>query len=473
MVNEVLKKLVLQLYEVEKLSFRQIAKQLGIGRKTVSRAIRSSGIKVNNSKPSLLVSYRSLIGQWYKEYPHLKATQVYERLKSYGFTGSYPLVVNYTQEFRKIKSDAYYALEFLPGQEAQIDWFIVTGMPFGKVYGFIFVLSYSRYTWGKLYLRNSFEFFLDGHIHCFEKIKGVPHQCRYDNLKSVVLSRTPQVQYNPQFLDFSRFYGFSIYLCNPYSGHEKGRVERVIRDIRSFISVNTFNSLGDMNTKFRQWLDKRNDTPHRSISKKPNELFREEKLLPLPLISYEPCKIINTTVSPTGFVEFDTNKYSVPTTCSSKQAHIIAYPDKVVVRIGANQVATHNRSFLKGEKVKNPLHEEVLLNSSSKFKHQRILQLMKNMDSAIAVFLDKAQADGEDITKYAYQLFKVLKLYSRATLISAVREACGIKAFRIKTVLSILNLPAEKESRPVYPKDTSLLNIEYEQRRPEEYDRLA
>ncbi len=464
---------IIHLHTVEKLTFRQIARQLGISRDSVSNVIRQNDCKIEIRKESILAPYYGLMGQWYKDYPSLQAAQIYERLKSYGFTGSYPLVVVYTRDLRKRKKVVYHALDFLPGQECQVDWFVVTGLPFGTAYGFIFVLSYSRYAWGNFYLRNSFEFFLDGHIECFKKIGGVTHTCRYDNIKSVVISREPQIKYNPVFLDFSNFYGFSIYLCNPYSAHEKGRVERIIRDVRAFLYGMEPKDLLDLRTKYHLMLDQRNNTIHRVTGKKPIDMLKEEKLLSLPAAEYQAGRIIPCLISKTGFVEFDTNKYSVPNTCSSRKAEIIAYPDKVAIMVGSNKVASHKRSFLRGEKIENPLHREKLLNITPNYKYQRILQLMKKMDPSIDYFLTQAQQEGEGELDYAYQLFKLLKVCSRAMLISSIKEACSIKAFKIKTILSKLNLPHEKEQNPVYPKDNKLLDINYEERRLEDYDELT
>ena len=473
-MDESLVKRILHLYEVEKLSFRQIARQLSINRATISKVVNLSGTKLIVPKKDLILDpYQGLIAQWYSEYPLLKAVQVYERLKGYGYTGSYPSLVRFTRELRKRKPRAYHALEFLPGEEAQVDWFVITNVPFGKLYAFILVLSYSRFAWGKVYPRNSFEFFVDGHIECFKKIGGVPHRCRYDNLKSVVITRRPEIQYNPQFLDLARFYGFSLYACNPHAGNEKGRVERIGRDLRSFIYANTSKDLTDFNCKFWGWLEKRNDTQHRTTSKTPNELLKREKLLPLPKLEYQAGKIIPTRVSSTGFVEFETNKYSVPTSCSGHQASLVAYPEKIVVLVSSQPVATHKRSFLKKQTLQNPLHREKLLNRTPHFKHQRILQLMRNMDPSLNLFLTQAKENSEDEMLCAYQLFKLLKVYSRAMLISAVREACSLKAFQLKTVLSLLNHPVDKEADPVYPKDTNLLSIDYRKRRLEDYDKFV
>src|SRR3990172_11636351 len=100
---------VRHLYEVEKLSIRQIANKLRRARKTVARVIHNE--RVMRSFPdSMLRPYERLINQWYQEYPFLKASQVYERLKSYGFNGSYGTVSVWTQKYRQKKKQAYHEL---------------------------------------------------------------------------------------------------------------------------------------------------------------------------------------------------------------------------------------------------------------------------------------------------------------------------------------------------------------------------
>ena len=151
---------VRHLYEVERLSIRQIAKKLGIARKSVSKVIRNE--RVLRSYPdSILRPYERLIDQWYQEYPFLKASQVYERLKSYEFQGSYGTVSLYTQKYRQRRRQAYYELTFLPGEEAQVDW-MEERLPWGVAYGFVMILAYSRYLYVRFYPRQNLEFFSGG-----------------------------------------------------------------------------------------------------------------------------------------------------------------------------------------------------------------------------------------------------------------------------------------------------------------------
>ena len=395
MNNESLEKQVLHLHQVEKLSRRQIAKRLGICRKRISQMILGEPQRVASAqKHSALAVYRQLIATWYREYPHLKAKQINERLRSYGYLGSYRSVAEFTRSWRQKKAIVYHRLEFLPGEEAQVDWFFFDHPRLGKLAGFLYVLAYSRYAWGKFYPKTTFEFFLAGHLECFQHLKGLAHRHRYDNLRSVVLSRKEgQVQYNPQFLDFARFFGFSIHACNPYSGNEKGRVERPIRDARAFLYGQDFSDIHDLNDKFRDWLTKRSQQVHRSTDKTPVILLGEEKLLRLPSGAYPPTRTLTAVgISKTALVEFETNFYSVPSSCVGQKADIVAWPEKIEIKVSSQRVGVHARCFKRKQVIQNPLHAEKLLERTGCFKYERILQLMQVMDPALAHFL-WAQAD--------------------------------------------------------------------------------
>ena len=460
---------VLHLRKVEQLSERQIAKTLLIGRKRVNRILNGSDSAVLIQKKSILDEYVNLISNWYVQYPRLKATQIYERLLSYGYQGSYASVVRLSKEYRKPKHNVYHPLTFLPGEEAQVDWFFFNHESIGSVAGFVYVLAYSRYAWGQFYPKTSFEFFLAGHLECFKHIGGLAHCHRYDNLKSVVIKRNPEIEYNAQFLDFAGFYGFSIHLCNPYKGNEKGRVERIIRDIRSFLYAETFVDLNDLNRKFHLWFEKRNNTIHRSTGKTPKDLLKQERLIRLPENPYLPRRLIQATVSKTALVEFETNKYSVPSFCAVKAVEISAYPERIEIFSADKKVAVHKRSFDKKKIIQNPLHAEKLLNQTPQFKMQRIFQLITGMDPAFNNFLVNQDNDINRMDA-AYQLFLSLKIYSRAILISAVRELNSMSCFKIKALKSLLNLPESGDTGLLWPQNTKLLNLKYNERSLNDYD---
>ena len=469
MDNESLLQRVLHLRQVEKLSQRQIAQTLGISRKRVRRVLDGPLDASSIPKISVLDEYNNLIAEWYKQYPRLKATQVYEKLKEYGYGGAYASVARFTKERRAPKKESYHSLTFLPGEEAQVDWFFFNHERLGTVAGFLYLLSYSRYAWGIFYPKTSFEFFLAGHIECFKHIGGLAHRHRYDNLKSVVLKRSPEIEYNPQFLDFARFYGFSIHVCNPYSGNEKGRVERLIRDIRSFLYSETFVDIGDLNQKFHQYLERRNMIVHRSTKRPPKDLLKEERLISPPSLPYPARRVIQTVVSKTALVEFETNRYSVPSSCASLAAEIIAYPDRIEICVAGKAAANHRMLFDKNKTIQNPLHAEKLLDNTPDFKMRRILQLLSGMEPVFRYFFDHQDSDDERMAS-AYQLFMLLKTHSRGMLVSTVRELNALSCFKIKAIMSLLHLPEPEEPKTLWPKDGKLLNLTYEERRLDDYD---
>jgi hypothetical protein len=306
-------------------------------------------------------------------------------------------------------------------------------------------------------------------MDAYKEIGGIPHQGRYDNLKSVVIKRKPEIVFNTQFLDFARHYGFSVYPCTPGRANEKGRVERVIRDIGLFLAANSFENLHDLNTKVSLWRRERNERVHRTTGKTPAELLKEERLKGPPQIDYKAYRMQTGVVSPTGFVSFETNRYSVPSRYSHQPCSLLIYPRHIEIVIQHHRVAYHQRSFLKNQKIENPLHREKMIDITPNFKYQRIYQLMTTMDDALALFLKRAQGEGEDPLEASYALFKLLKGISKHTLLSAVREANKLGTFKVAYVKSLMQ-PSSAKEHPVYPQNSNLLNITYEGRELAKYD---
>jgi transposase len=455
-----------------KLSFRQIEELLGISRKRASRIYRGCCGEGKNKRASLLDRYRPLILSWFKEYPSLKALQVYMWLKERGVEVSYPRVVQYTRDFRTKKERLYHHLDFLPAEEAQVDWCFINHPSLGKLSCFVFILSYSRFLFAHLFSRSSFEFFIEGHLMAFCAINGTPYSLRYDNLKTVVLKRRPEIQYNARFLEFCRHYGIEIRLCNPSRGNEKGRVERAIGAMKGtfFNSMTRFSSLKALNQGLHEWVDNKNHTIHRATGKKPVDSLKKEKLKALPWIAWKNVSIhppVKTTK--TAMMIFDTNAYSVPDYLVGKNLSIHSSPTSVKIHDANKEVASHPRSFERYKKIINPLHRSYL-KLSSKAKMDRIYEVIKNLHPSMADFLVKNHSCGEDPKKTAYEIFRLLKTNSRGMLVSIVSECLKRKSPRLKTLLSYLDMEPKQHVEMVQPQNTELLNITYQARTLEEYD---
>jgi transposase len=468
--TEALESRVKHLCAVEGLSIRQIAKTLHMGTRRISRIISGRAI-VKSTKPTVVEPYARLIEQWYQEHPYLQAQQVFDRLKPYGYAGSYVRISIYTRKYRrKSKKPVFHELTFLPGEEAQVDW-ALWRIPSGIVYGFVFLLSWSRYVYVRFYPRCTMEFFLDGHIEAFRETSGVPRKCRYDNLRSVVIKRTPELKLNAQFMDFCRHYSFGVHPCTVRRPNEKGRVERVIRDLKDFLRVTPCDTIADLNKQTSLWRQERNKRIHRTTERQPAEMLKEEKLIALPQIPYQPRRSVFVVVGKTGFVSFETNRYSAPASPEST-LELMAYPEHIELHYQGKKIATHKRSFGRSQKIENPLHRERLLSITPHFKQKRIYELMSGMDICVRQFIAASEQDGQESMTVAYDLFKLLKQASKGMLLSAIREANAGGICRIKHLVHLLNLPHKAKDNPVYPQDGRLLDISYQERDLSEYDKL-
>lgn len=471
MDEEELRAQVKHLKEIEKLSLRQISYKLRISRKKIKRLLGENYPIQKTQAVSIVVPFESLVRQWYTDYPFLQARQVYERLKDYGYEGSYSPVRRFTRPLRtKRKREAFHEVRTLPGQESQVDW-MQWEFPFGRAYGFVYILSYSRYLYCRFYPRNSMEFLLAGHLEAFREIGGIAATHLYDNMKSIVTTRKPEIVYNAQILDFARHYGFSVRACTPRRANEKGKVERVIQDIESFLRVNEFKDITELNRKFSSWRTARNQRIHRTTGSAPADALTQERLRPLPIISYKPYRHETARISKTAFIEFQTNRYSVPSSYGGMTADILVYPDRLEVVVNNKTIATHNRLFLEKQTVEHPAHREKLLAISPQYKLQRINQLMMAMDQSLALFIRNAEADGQDPLKVSYELFRLLKGIARETLVSAVKSAIEKDICRITYLHGLLS-PSGYQDNPVNPQNPGLLHITYQGRPLNEYDAL-
>ena len=206
----------------------------------------------------------------------------------------------------------------------------------------------------------------------------------------------------------------------------------MIRDVKDFLRVTPCQDLQEVNRKVSLWRQERNQRVHRSTQKRPVDLLKEEKLKPLPRIPYSPHQVLRSPISKTGFVEFDTNRYSAPSSFSEASCELLVYPDHVEIWVKGKRVALHPRSFERKQKIEDPSHREKLLQITPHFKAKRIYQLMNRMDRSVASFLGEAEADGQDPMEVAHELFRPLTENSKAVFLSAVREANGLKVYKVK-----------------------------------------
>jgi len=103
------------------------------------------------------------------------------------------------------------------------------------------------------------EAFLEGHVRVFDWFGGVPRECIYDNLRSVVAKRDCRqvVRWNQRFLHLRGHYAFHSTACTPQAPREKGSVEGAVRYLKTgFWPARRFGTLGELDRVYADWRDR-------------------------------------------------------------------------------------------------------------------------------------------------------------------------------------------------------------------------
>lgn len=355
---------ILRLHQAERWRVGTIARQLHVHRDTVRRVLAQAGEPALASplRPSRIDPYRAFILQTLEKFPTLTAARLFVMVHERGYRGS-------PEHFRHVISglrprpaaEAFLRLRTLPGEQAQVDWGHFGHLQIGRarrpLMAFVMVLSYSRRIHLRFFLDARMDSFLRGHVEAFAAFGGTARVLLYDNLKSAVLERIGDaVRFNPVLLQFAAHHRFEPRPVAVARGNEKGRVERSIRYIRdAFFAAREFAGLADLNAQALAWCEgaasDRRWPEDGTLSVR--EAFDAERasLLALPEREYALGERLAVQVGKTPYARFDLNDYSVPHTHVRRTLSVLA--DERLVRVfdGAQQIASHTRSWDSGAQI--------------------------------------------------------------------------------------------------------------------------
>ena len=472
------------LFFAEKYSKKAIARKLNLDPKTVRRALRKETF--NNSSPgarsSKLEAFQGKIKDLLQSYPGMSAVRIYEEIRNIGYRGGISILRSYLRPLR-LEKRTFLHIQTLPAEEAQVDW-AYTGRIGDRISScFLMVLSFSKMLYLEFFPDQRLESFLAGHLHAFHYFQGVPKKIRYDNLKSVVLTRFgPNIQFNRRFLDFAAHYLFNPSVCNVRSPHEKGRVENAARYVKNnFLAGRTFGSFTDCNQQATRWRDERaNIRIHRTSKARPVDIFREQEqtlLIPLPKVDYDTRIVCSVKCSSQGLIHFETNRYSVPFTYAAMTLTLKADEQFVSLYDREQLVAQHGRSHLKHQIIEDPRHVKGCLPQKPQgaiFKHRDALLAMGESAKLYLVALTKTELN------ISHQLKKVIglvDLFGRTEVAAAMEQAIKHNALGCEYLQNIILANRRRRAQTNAPgSPSSKINPEMirttwvEERNPEIYD---
>jgi transposase len=262
-----------------------------------------------------------MIRDWLEQDDY-RATWIFDKLQSLGYSGGYDTVRYFVRDVKKQKAQlAYVRFETEPGRQAQMDWadFKVRN-PDGSsffVYLFAMLLGFSRAMFACFVDRCSLQAFMDSHIAAFHYLGGIPAEILYDNMRHVVIiNKAGQRYFNPEIVDFASHYGFTPVSCPAYSPWVKGKVERPLDYIRErFWRGYCFESLQKANADLRHWLDTvANQRKHGTHRQEVVERWHQEKPLlgPLPASDYDTSLKVFRKVYRDCLISYEANHYLLP-----------------------------------------------------------------------------------------------------------------------------------------------------------------
>jgi len=453
---------IMRLYHGEKWPIGTIASQLGLHHTTVQRVLRQTGVdaKVVAPRPAMVDPFVPFIVEKLQKYPELTSSRIFGMIKERGYPGGPDHLRRIVGRLRpKRAAEAFQRLRTLPGEQAQVDWAHFGKLQIGRatrpLWAFVVVLSYSRRLFLRFYLGASMPFFVRGHVEAFTEFGGVPRILLYDNLKSAVLERHGDaIRFNPELLRLAAGYRFEPRPVNVARGNEKGRVERAIRYVReAFFTARTYTDLADLNHQAAHWtataaLD-RSWVEDRSRTVR--EAFDDERgvLLPLPDDPFPAHERLEVQVGKTPYVRFDLNDYSVPHDRTQRTLVVLADLDEVRIADITEVVATHRRSWDRGQQIEHQEHLQRLVEAKRNARQHRGLDRLTRAAPSSQAFLHAIGERNENIGSTTARLLQLLDMVGAAELEEALVQAMESETVHLGAVRQIVD--SRRSSRGLPP----------------------
>jgi transposase len=481
---------ILRLHQVEKWKVGTIAKQVGVHHQTVRRVLHDLGIPALtlDHRISMVDTYVPYIVDNLTNYPTLSASRMFTMVKERGYPGKADHFRTIVRRYRPRKAaEAFLRLATLPAEEGQVDWAHFGTINVGKarraLVAFVVVLSWSRHLFVQFGLDMQMGAFLRAHQAAFDAFGGVPRRLLYDNLKSAVIERQGDaIRFNENLIAFASHYRYEPRPVAPYRGNEKGRVERAIRYVRdAFFGARTFIDIEDLNAQARRWCERQaadRQAPE-DRSRTVRSLFEEERvrLLPLPEDRFPAQDRVEVTIGKTPYGRFDLNDYSVPHTRVRREVTVVADATTVRILDGNDVIATHKRSWSKGEQIEDEAHLAPLVEAKREAREGRGMDRLRHAVPAARDFLNVVAERGGNLGSHTNGLLKMLDAHGQDELQAALVEVLAKGAPHLAALHQVLDRRRHANGRPppvpvALPDDPRVRNLVVKTHRLDAYDRV-
>lgn len=288
---------------------------------------RSQGLKETRQEchaiPSEARSACAPHHDWIEEQVRLgrNAMSIYQDLvERYNFSNKYNSVKRYVRGLKKKEPKQFDRLDFLPGEEAQVDYgqgaktLHSTGK-YRKPRLFVMTLKYSGRSFRKTVWKSGKEIWAQLHEEAFRYFGGCPQYVVLDNLKEGVIK--PDIyepELNPVYAAMLEHYGVVADPARVRDPNRKGTVENAIQHTQNTaLKGRTFESIEKQNEWLMHWEERwASQRIHGRLKRQVEEMFQEEKpyLHELPLSSFTYFNQETRTVWDDGNIQVGRSYYS-------------------------------------------------------------------------------------------------------------------------------------------------------------------
>ena len=352
-------------------SQHEIARRTGVDRKTIRRyaaLANSSGVATGSASAespprSAATSACAPHQAWIETQVGLgrNAVSIYQDLvDQHGFTHRYNSVKRFVAGLKARAPERFDVLEFLPGEEAQVDYGqgARTRTPTGtykRPYLFVMTLKYSGKSFRKVVWKTNQQIWAQLHEEAWRTFGGCPQYVVLDNLKEGVLRPhlyAPEL--NPVYSALLAHYGVVADPCRVGDPNRKGTVERAIQHTQTTaLKGRTFESLDAQNTWLAQWEERWAALRiHGRTKRQVLELFREEQpqLRPLPPTGFPLFTQVVRTVDDAGLVQVEGAYYAALPAAPHSLVTVRLYGHEIEIRDATGGVLRrHEKAPRKGQ----------------------------------------------------------------------------------------------------------------------------
>ena len=398
---------------------RQVARDLGIGRSTVERALASDRPPryERPAVPTSFTPFEPLVRELLTTTPDMPATVIAERV---GWTGS---ITWFRDNVRRLRPahrpvDPSDRLTWLPGDAAQCDlWFPPRKISLedgSKTLLPVLVITaaHSRFMVARMIPTRHTQDLLLGMWELLQLLGRVPRRLIWDNESGIGRGR----RHADGVGAFTGTLATTLQRLKPYDPESKGVVERRNGFFEtSFMPGRDFASPADFNSQLAEWLALANARMVRTIKARPVDLLDADRaaMLPLPPLAPVVGWVNRVRLGRDYYVRIDSNDYSVAPALIGRFVDVYADLARVEVRHEGRLVAAHDRVWARGMTVTDPAHVAAAKVLREQFQrprpaadqHEELVRDLADYDRAfglidgglIEVGLADRTVDGEEV----------------------------------------------------------------------------